>query len=122
MQPRHGVIACPAVLTVSLEKREPRVTIENFLLDGPAGRSECLLKLPVPDQGPPRSAAVVCHPHPLFGGTMHNKIVHAAAGALVRAGIPALRFNFRGVGLSGGKHDGLSGLKVNVSVVLLVRP
>jgi len=94
------------------------VTIENFLLDGPAGRIECLLKLPEPGQGPPRAAAVVCHPHPLFGGSLHNKVVHAAAGALVRAGIPALRFNFRGVGLSGGKHDGGRGEQRDLAAVV----
>ena len=80
------------------------MTIENFLLDGPAGRIECLLKLPAPGSIAP-AAAVVCHPHPLFGGSMHNKVVHAAALALSRAGLPVLRFNFRGVGLSAGKHD-----------------
>jgi hypothetical protein len=78
--------------------------IETFFIDGPGGRIECMLKTPAP--GPePRAAAIVCHPHPLFGGTMHNKVVHAAAEALVEAGIPALRFNFRGAGRSAGRHD-----------------
>jgi len=83
--------------------------IENFCIPGPAGRIECLLKRPLAERDgqsgvPP--AAVVCHPHPQFGGTMHNKVVHAAAEALVELGIPTLRFNFRGVGRSGGAHDG----------------
>ena len=53
----------------------------------------------------PRLTAVVCHPHPLYGGTLHNKVVfHAAKGAL-QAGLPTLRFNFRGVGNSQGRHD-----------------
>ena len=50
-------------------------------------------------------AALVCHPHPLFGGTLHNKVVFQTAKALNRRGIPVLRFNFRGAGLSEGKHD-----------------
>ena len=78
--------------------------IENFFLHGPAGRIECMLKRPTGGDSP--AAAVVCHPHPLFGGTMHNKVVHAAAEAIVDTGIPVLRFNFRGVGGSGGTHDG----------------
>lgn len=77
--------------------------IETFFLPGPAGRVECFLKHPAGT--PARGAAVVCHPHPLFGGTLHNKVVHAAAEALVGLGLPALRFNFRGVGRSAGRHD-----------------
>ena len=53
----------------------------------------------------PSIAAVVCHPHPLFGGTMHNKVVFQAAKALDSLGIAVLRFNFRGAGLSEGAHD-----------------
>ncbi|MCL5670212.1 MAG: alpha/beta hydrolase [Acidobacteria bacterium] len=56
----------------------------------------------------PRQLAVVCHPHPLYGGTMHNKVVFRAAKAAIHQGIPTLRFNFRGVGHSGGKYaDGI---------------
>ena len=50
-------------------------------------------------------AALVCHPHPLYGGTMHNKVVFQAAKSLHGAGLPVLRFNFRGAGLSEGEHD-----------------
>jgi alpha/beta superfamily hydrolase len=53
----------------------------------------------------PPIAALVCHPHPLFGGTLHNKVVHRAASALVELGAAVLRFNFRGVGKSGGSFD-----------------
>ncbi len=80
--------------------------IESFFIAGPAGRLEALLKHP--GESPTAAGnpvAVVCHPHPLFGGTMHNKVVHAAAEALVRRGLPTLRFNFRGVGRSAGRHD-----------------
>src|SRR6185437_16769096 len=55
--------------------------------------------------GLPTMAAVVCHPHPQFGGTMHNKVVFRLAAALVEHHIPALRFNFRGVGRSTGAYD-----------------
>jgi alpha/beta superfamily hydrolase len=54
---------------------------------------------------PPRAVAVVCHPHPLFGGTMHNKVVFRTAEAFQQAGFATLRFNFRGVGGSSGAHD-----------------
>src|SRR5262245_12753865 len=82
--------------------------IETLELRGEAGRLEAFLKIPSGDPEP-AAAALVCHPHPLFGGTMHNKVVHAAGEAIARAGIPVLRFNFRGVGLSDGKHDGGKG-------------
>ena len=53
----------------------------------------------------PYFAAVVCHPHPLYGGTMHNKVVFRVARALHGLGLPVLRFNFRGTGMSAGEHD-----------------
>lgn len=71
-------------------------------LRGPAGRLEALFNGGLPDAP---LAAVVAHPHPLFGGTMHNKVVYHAMKALNGFGIPVLRFNFRGVGLSEGVHD-----------------
>jgi uncharacterized protein len=78
----------------------------NFFLEGPAGRLEAILWTPsAPLQRRPPLAAVVCHPHPLFGGTMHNKVVYQAAKSLDALGIPVLRFNFRGTGLSAGEHD-----------------
>jgi alpha/beta superfamily hydrolase len=81
-----------------------RARIESFFLAGPAGRLEAMLKHPDAGSEPP-AVAVVCHPHPMFGGTMHNKVVHAAAEALAGRGLPTLRFSFRGVGRSGGRHD-----------------
>jgi uncharacterized protein len=71
-------------------------------LRGPAGRIEALLN-EGGDDAP--YAAVVCHPHPLFGGTMHNKVVYHAMKAFQAQGFPVLRFNFRGTGLSEGVHD-----------------
>ncbi|MFZ5926218.1 MAG: alpha/beta hydrolase [Acidobacteriota bacterium] len=77
--------------------------IESFFLPGPAGRLEALLE--EPGQGKPRAAALVLHPHPLGGGTMHNKVVYRMARALRQEGAVTLRFNFRGVHLSEGEHD-----------------
>jgi uncharacterized protein len=71
-------------------------------LRGPAGRLEALLNLGRQDAP---YAAVVCHPHPLFGGTMHNKVVYHAMKTFQSFGLPVLRFNFRGAGLSEGTHD-----------------
>jgi len=71
-------------------------------LHGPAGRLEALLNSGRPDAP---FSALVCHPHPAGGGTMHNKVVYHAMKALTSFGLPVLRFNFRGVGLSQGKHD-----------------
>jgi alpha/beta superfamily hydrolase len=75
----------------------------NVFLTGPAGRLEAILWSP--SAGTPSLAAVVCHPHPLFGGTMHNKVVYQAAKSLDALGLTVLRFNFRGTGMSEGKHD-----------------
>ncbi len=72
-------------------------------LRGPAGRIEALLNLPEHDAA--YAAALVCHPHPLFGGTMHNKVVYHAMKTFQGYGLPVLRFNFRGAGLSEGAHD-----------------
>jgi uncharacterized protein len=72
------------------------------MLDGPAGQLEALLNSGAEDA---THAALVCHPHPVFGGTMHNKVVFHAMKALNSFGFPVLRFNFRGTGLSQGEHD-----------------
>lgn len=76
----------------------------NFFLDGPAGRLEAILWSP-PSGKKPQLAALVCHPHPLFGGTMHNKVVYQAAKSMDQFGLPVLRFNFRGAGMSAGAFD-----------------
>jgi len=76
--------------------------IRSFFLQGPAGRLEALL-----NEGTSGAthSALVCHPHPLGGGTMHNKVVFHTMKALNSFGFPVLRFNFRGTGLSEGRHD-----------------
>jgi uncharacterized protein len=76
--------------------------IKSFILPGPAGKLEALLNT---GSAQATHAALVAHPHPLFGGTMHNKVVFSAMKALNNLGFPALRFNFRGAGLSEGTHD-----------------
>jgi alpha/beta superfamily hydrolase len=77
-------------------------SIRSLSLAGSAGRLEALL-----NGGSPNAthAAVVCHPHPLYGGTLHNKVVFHAMKALNSFGFPVLRFNFRGAGLSEGEHS-----------------
>ena len=76
---------------------------ERLTLDGPVGPLEAILELPA--EGPFLGSAIVCHPHPLYGGTMTNKVAHTLARAFVYSGYAALRFNFRGTGASGGNHD-----------------
>jgi uncharacterized protein len=80
----------------------PASAIRSLFLDGPAGRLEALLNAGTADA---QYAAVVCHPHPLYGGTLHNKVVFHAMKALNSFGFSVLRFNFRGTGLSQGEHD-----------------
>ena len=73
-----------------------------FFLDGDAGQLECALDLP---EAEPRGIALVAHPHPLYGGTMENKVVQTLDRAFVSAGYAVARMNFRGVGQSQGQHD-----------------
>jgi hypothetical protein len=77
-------------------------TIRSFFLNGPAGHLEALLNAGAAGA---THAALVCHPHPSFGGTLHNKVVFHAMKALSTVGFPVLRFNFRSAGLSQGQHD-----------------
>lgn len=77
--------------------------IESIFVEGPVGRLEALIE--EPDDQAPREAALVCHPHPQHGGTMHNKVVYRLARGLRKAGAVVLRFNYRGVNLSEGSYD-----------------
>ena len=83
----------------------------NLEIPASHGALEAILKEPASDA---KGVALVCHPHPLGGGTMHNKVVYRAAAGLVEAGLVALRFNFRGVGASTGAHDDGNGEKQDV--------
>jgi uncharacterized protein len=94
----------------------PDVFHRTFFLEGPAGKLEALLW--TTGDPKPSLAGLVCHPHPLFGGTMHNKVVFHAAKALHRRGIPVLRFNFRGAGMSEGAHDAGRGEQGDVRAAL----
>jgi alpha/beta superfamily hydrolase len=87
----------------------------NLLIPASHGHLEAILKEP---KGQPAGAALVCHPHPLGGGTMHNKVVFRAAAGLVDAGLITLKFNFRGVGASTGVHSEIEGGEEDVRDVL----
>ncbi len=79
---------------------------ERVRIAGPAGEIEALVEIPAAD-GPATATrfGVVCHPHPLYGGTLDNKVVYTIARAFVELGVPSIRFNFRGVGGSAGSYD-----------------
>ena len=76
---------------------------QPLLIAGPAGGLETLLE--VPEEAAAPEYAVICHPHPLHGGTLHNKVVHTLARSFQALGLPTLRFNYRGVGTSAGAYD-----------------
>ena len=81
---------------------------ERLTIEGPAGALQALVETPVTEYGEALTVpafAVVCHPHPLFGGTMDNKVVYTVARAFEQLGAPAIRFNFRGVASSAGTYD-----------------
>ncbi len=88
----------------------------NLFIPAPHGQLEAILK--EPREGNVRGVALVLHPHPLGGGTMHNKVVFRAAAALNEAGLMVLRINFRGVGQSTGEHDEGRGERDDVRVGL----
>jgi uncharacterized protein len=94
---------------------ESTSSIRSLFIGGSAGRLEALLNSGAENA---THAAVVCHPHPLFGGTMHNKVVFHTMKALNSFGFPVLRFNFRGAGLSEGAHDNGIGEVDDVRVAL----
>lgn len=79
---------------------------ERVRIPGPAGDLEALIETPQDEAAAPVSAfAVVCHPHPLYGGTLDNKVVYTVARAFQQCAAPAIRFNYRGVGASAGTYD-----------------
>ena len=88
---------------------------DKFTLTGGAGAMECLLDLP---QTAPVGIALVAHPHPLYGGTMDNKVAQTLARTFVALGYVAVRFNFRGVGASEGVHDDGRGETDDMAVML----
>jgi alpha/beta superfamily hydrolase len=80
---------------------------ERLVIPGPAGDIQALIETPADpvDTDEVRAFGVICHPHPLYGGTLDNKVVYALARAFEELGAPAIRFNFRGVGTSEGHYD-----------------
>ena len=94
----------------------PEVFHRSIFLEGPAGRLEATLWTASASE--PDFVALVCHPHPLYGGTMHNKVVYQAAKALHQRGAAVLRFNFRGAGQSEGAHDRGIGEQADVRTAL----
>ena len=94
----------PAGSTDTAEPFRPPVPLA-VRIAGPAGAIEARVEDPLPAGATRRVVGVVCHPHPLFGGTMQNKVVHTVARAMQEAGAATVRFNFRGVGASEGEHD-----------------
>ncbi len=107
MNPTPPVTSVSSAMTPSIRSVDD--------LTGPAGPLEALLNTGSPNA---EFAALVCHPHPLGGGTMHNKVVYHAMKALGSFGFPVLRFNFRGTGLSAGVHDNGRGERDDVRAAL----
>jgi uncharacterized protein len=91
--------------------------VAPFALNGAAGRIEALATCPARERKPGACVAI-CHPHPLHGGTMHNKVVQTLARGFGDLGLRTLRFNFRGVGASAGAHDQAIG-ETDDTVVML---
>lgn len=84
-----------------LENQIP-ISEASFLIPGPVGDLEVLLSPPSSNEGKPRATAVLCHPHPLYGGTMHNKVITTLSKVFAQLGMQTIRFNFRGVEQSAG--------------------
>jgi uncharacterized protein len=92
---------------------------ERVRIAGPAGEIEALVETPAEDGAVPGVRfGVVCHPHPLYGGTLDNKVVYTLARAFVELGAPSIRFNFRGVGGSAGSYDEGSGETADTLAVI----
>ena len=89
--------------------------IETIKMSGPSGVLEGILRIP---HEPAHRAALLCHPHPLYQGSMHSPVIYRAAKAFHRRGFATLRFNFRGVGMSAGGYDGGVGEKDDVRSAL----
>jgi uncharacterized protein len=95
----------------------PTDRLSKLLLPGPAGQLEVMTSLPETARTPP-VIAVICHPHPLFGGTMHNKVIYTLARCFNSMGLASVRFNFRGVGLSQGEYDNGDGESDDLLAIL----
>jgi hypothetical protein len=94
----------------------PRARTASLTVAGPAGAIEAIVD--DPGSASPPAFGILCHPHPLYGGSMTNKVVHTLARALNDVGLPAVRFNFRGVGASAGTYDEGRGETLDLLAVL----
>lgn len=94
----------------------PRPHLEKLTLTGPAGALEAILE--TPRERDDSRVAVVCHPHPVYGGTMTNKVVHMIAKAFNELGVATIRFNYRGVGASAGAYDDSRGETLDTLAVI----
>ncbi len=99
---------------VAAMAKPPKIELMN--ITGPAGTLEAMVEMPADSE--PLAIAVLCHPHPLYAGTMRNKVVHTLARAFVAEGFATVRFNFRGAGKSTGTHDEGAGEIDDVFAVL----
>lgn len=109
--PQCGIMGTPQMMYQDMT--EPR-TFEQpkefpterseFFLRGPAGAIECAVDVPLPEDERP-ATVIICHPHPLHGGTMHNKVITITERSMRELGLRTVRFNFRGAGESEGEHD-----------------
>lgn len=99
-----------------MESNKPPAALLRATLAGPAGAIEALIE--APQHTPPKAFGVICHPHPLFGGTLQNKVVHTLARSFQELGAPTIRFNFRGVGASAGSFaDGIGETEDTLAVI-----
>jgi len=97
-------------------KTANNIHYQQFLTQGPDGEIECILSSPLENK-PIKNIAIICHPHPLYSGSMNNKVVFTIAKTLNKYNIPVLRFNFRGVERSEGKYDNGIGEKKDLQAV-----
>ena len=94
-------------------------SVSSFTVRGPAGGLEAVLDVPAPDLfAQPLGTVVIAHPHPQFGGTMHNKVIYTCQRVAAERGLATLRFNFRGVGTSAGQYDDGQGEQADVKAGL----
>ena len=99
-----------------MQQHPAHLRVENFIFEGPAGKLEGLFESQ--QDSVSVASAVICHPHPLHGGTMHNKVVYTLARAFIRQQFNVLRFNFRGTGQSEGEYGNEQGELLDVCAAI----
>lgn len=109
-------VAASQAISFDMNASAPRPHLEKLALSGPAGNIEGILE--TPEDADNSRIAVICHPHPVYGGTMTNKVVHMLAKAFNELGVAAIRFNYRGVGRSEGAYDDARGETLDTLAVI----